>query len=61
MVTGDASPSYLWDFDGWRKNPINDGLDEPRFTIADDIHQINPDAKLIIMLRDPADRYFIKY
>ena len=57
ILTGDGTPSYLWDYDGWVQNPINKGLAEPKFTIADDIHQINPNAKIIFIFRNPTDRF----
>ena len=53
---GDATPSYLWDFDGWSELGIHADMDSPRYTVADYIRALTPKVKVIIILRNPVDR-----
>lgn len=55
-ITIDGSPTYIYDFDGWTKLAANKGLSEPKYTIADLIHEVTPQAKVIFILRNPTDR-----
>jgi N-acetylgalactosamine 4-sulfate 6-O-sulfotransferase len=52
----DASTSYIWDFDDWVEIPGNAGLQEPKIIAAHFIKHFTPDAKFIILLRDPTER-----
>ena len=54
---GEGTPSYIYDFDGWTKLPINKGRTEPLYSIADIIAQLTPNAKIIIIVRNPTNRY----
>jgi hypothetical protein len=53
---GDFSPSYMYDFDAWRYVPANEDS-SPKYVVADLIKTINPGAKILLMLRNPIDRY----
>jgi hypothetical protein len=58
-MVGDGTPSYVYDFEGWEKMAGNKGLLEPRYTIADIIHQLTPQARIILIFRDPVDRCLV--
>jgi N-acetylgalactosamine 4-sulfate 6-O-sulfotransferase len=60
-VTGDGTSSYLWTIDNWQKLPGNEDLTEPKVTTANLIHSVTPQAKIVIMLRNPTDRLFQGY
>ena len=55
-MTGDATPSYMWDFGTWDRQPANRGKEEPVWIAADFIKAVTPKAKVIVMLRNPVDR-----
>ncbi|RUS85360.1 hypothetical protein EGW08_006903, partial [Elysia chlorotica] len=55
---GDGSVSTLWCNDDWWKNPENCGLLEPRYTNAHHIHRLIPQARIIVILRNPVDRLY---
>ncbi|KAK3796013.1 hypothetical protein RRG08_063398 [Elysia crispata] len=57
-ITGDGSVSTLWSNDDWWKNPENCGLSEPRYTNAHHVHKLIPQAKIIVILRNPVDRLY---
>ncbi len=41
---------------GWEHRYGNVGLDSPRYHTADYIHSLNPNTKLIVVLRNPVER-----
>lgn len=53
---GEASASTMWDNNAWIFFYDNSTEGEPPFLIQDFIHAFQPNAKLIIMLRDPVER-----
>lgn len=54
---GDASVSTIWDNNNWLQLEDNfPDQGEPKYTQADLIHHIQPEAKAILMLRNPIDR-----
>lgn len=57
-VTGEASASTMWDNNAWMYFYNNGTLEEPPFLVQDFIHALTPDAKFIVMLRDPVERYY---
>ncbi|KAJ8030517.1 Carbohydrate sulfotransferase 15 [Holothuria leucospilota] len=60
VIYGDGSASTMWDNRGWQQFfPTN--TSEPPFVVADIIREILPDAKLIIILRDPIERLYSDY
>nr|BAF85811.1 N-acetylgalactosamine 4-sulfate 6-O-sulfotransferase [Todarodes pacificus] len=60
-ITSEASASTLWDNDFWTKLPGNANLSEPELLIANYIHHMTPKIKIIVILRNPADRLFSDY
>ncbi|ELU00009.1 hypothetical protein CAPTEDRAFT_206554 [Capitella teleta] len=58
MVTYDGSSQYFWEHDGWEVIPQNVGQLEPKVTLIDGLRSVRPDAKLILMLRNPEERLF---
>ncbi|XP_053407712.1 carbohydrate sulfotransferase 15-like [Mercenaria mercenaria] len=60
-ITGEASVSLFWDNNEWMKFPENRGQREPVYIVPHYVHHIIPDAKLIIMLRDPVERMYSDY
>ena len=56
VYIGDGTPNYLWDFDAWTKIPANKGLTEPKIITAHFVRMLNPEARIIVILRNPVDR-----
>ncbi|KAM6067076.1 carbohydrate sulfotransferase 15 isoform 1-T3 [Chlamydotis macqueenii] len=61
IVIGEASASTMWDNNAWIFFYDNSTEGEPPFLIQDFIHAFQPNAKLIIMLRDPVERLYSDY
>lgn len=55
-LTGEASASTMWDNQAWSYLHPDKEETEPPFLAQDFIHAVQPDAKIIIMLRDPVER-----
>ena len=55
-ISVEATPHYLWDYEGWEEVPGNHGLLEPRFILAHSLHQIRPDLKFLLIFRNPVSR-----
>ncbi|XP_007519742.1 carbohydrate sulfotransferase 15 [Erinaceus europaeus] len=60
-VIGEASASTMWDNNAWALIYHNSSGGEPPFLTQDFIHAFQPDAKLIVMLRDPVERLYSDY
>lgn len=58
FFTGDGSPRTLYDFANWQKF-FGARFDGPEFTVADILYLAQPNAKLIITLREPVSRSVI--
>lgn len=56
LFLGEASASTMWDNNAWTFFYDNSTDGEPPFLTQDFIHAFQPDAKLIVMLRDPVER-----
>ena len=56
LIVDDGSSQYFWEHDGWEVIPINQGQSEPRVTLIDSLHRVTPNAKVIMMFRDPLER-----
>lgn len=54
---GEASASTMWDNNAWVYFYDNTTKGEPPFLIQDFIHALQPDARFIVMLRDPVERW----
>ncbi|XP_072771144.1 carbohydrate sulfotransferase 15-like isoform X1 [Nerophis lumbriciformis] len=61
LLTGEASASTMWDNQVWRYLHGDGEETEPPFLVQDFIHTAQPGAKVIIMLRDPAERLYSDY
>ncbi|XP_072037395.1 carbohydrate sulfotransferase 15-like [Amphiura filiformis] len=60
---GDGSASTLWDNHKWRKYFDFDACKDhgPPYVIADIIHTILPNSKILVILRNPTDRLYSDY
>lgn len=47
----------MWDNNAWVYFYDNTSEGEPPFLIQDFIHAVQPDARFIVMLRDPVERW----
>lgn len=56
VLAGEASASTMWDNNAWVYFYDNTSEGEPPFLIQDFVHALQPDARFIIMLRDPVER-----
>ncbi|KAM9364057.1 carbohydrate sulfotransferase 15-like isoform 2-T2 [Pholidichthys leucotaenia] len=61
LITGEASASTMWDNQAWSYLHGEREETEPPFLAQDFIHAVQPDAKIIIMLRDPVERLYSDY
>ncbi|XP_033758910.1 uncharacterized protein LOC117341175 [Pecten maximus] len=62
LVTGHGDPMDIWDFTRWRNISQNNPMAlEPEVTTPHLIHHVNPDIKLIALLREPAERAYSHY
>lgn len=57
ILTGEASASTMWDNQAWSYLLSDREEKEPPFLAQDFIHTVQPGAKIIVMLRDPVERY----
>ncbi|XP_060567594.1 uncharacterized protein LOC132726294 isoform X2 [Ruditapes philippinarum] len=61
-VTGHGDPMDFWDQSSWKRIPQNDfTADIPRLTTPSLIKHVNPNIRLILILRDPIERLFSNY
>jgi hypothetical protein len=56
-LSADATPANFHMHTGWNLLPGNDGLTEPRYTNFHYIKHLTPDAKIIVIFRDPVTRF----
>lgn len=61
ITIGEASASTMWDNNAWTFFYDNSTDGEPPFLTQDFIHAFQPEAKLIVMLRDPVERLYSDY
>uniref|UniRef100_A0A8C4E2D0 Sulfotransferase n=1 Tax=Dicentrarchus labrax TaxID=13489 RepID=A0A8C4E2D0_DICLA len=61
IIIGEASASTMWDNNAWVYFYDNTTEGEPPFLIQDFVHALQPDARFIIMLRDPVERLYSDY
>ncbi|XP_060073987.1 uncharacterized protein LOC132553732 [Ylistrum balloti] len=62
LVTGHGDPMDIWDFTRWRNISQNNPMaQEPKVTTPYLVHHVNPDIKLIALLREPAERTYSHY
>ncbi|KAL8577017.1 hypothetical protein ACOMHN_065621 [Nucella lapillus] len=60
-ITMDASASTFWNNDEWWRLQENCNQTQPLFTNAHYIRHLTPQAKVIVILRNPTDRLFSDY
>ncbi|XP_017540254.1 carbohydrate sulfotransferase 15 [Pygocentrus nattereri] len=61
IIIGEASASTMWDNNAWVYFYDNGTGMEPPCLVQDFIHAVQPDAKFIVMLRDPVERLYSDY
>lgn len=61
IIIGEASASTMWDNNAWTFFYDNSTDGEPPFLTQDFIHAFQPEAKLLVMLRDPVERLYSDY
>lgn len=61
IIIGEASASTMWDNNAWVYFYNNTTEGEPPFLIQDFVHALQPDARFIVMLRDPVERLYSDY
>ncbi|XP_017283686.1 carbohydrate sulfotransferase 15 [Kryptolebias marmoratus] len=61
IITGEASASTMWDNQAWSYLHPDLKPSEPPFLAQDFIHAVQPGAKIIIILRNPAERLYSDY
>ncbi|XP_072037396.1 carbohydrate sulfotransferase 15-like [Amphiura filiformis] len=63
QIVGDGSASTMWDNHKWRKYFDFDACKDhgPPYVIADIIHTILPNSKILVILRNPTDRLYSDY
>ncbi|XP_076446973.1 carbohydrate sulfotransferase 15-like [Babylonia areolata] len=60
-VVMDGSPSTIWQNNMWTTLPGNERCTEPRIITADYIRHLTPNAKIIVILRNPSSRLYSDY
>ncbi|XP_054768805.2 carbohydrate sulfotransferase 15-like [Lytechinus pictus] len=60
LIIGDGSASTLWDNHKW-KTWNGERYEGPTYVTADVMHAAQPDAKLLVILRNPVDRLYSGY
>ena len=61
LVAVEDTPSYVWENDGWTNTTGNEGLTEPIFLTQHYIKHFTPNAKFIVIMRNPTERYVLGY
>ncbi|KAJ0015684.1 hypothetical protein NQD34_013974 [Periophthalmus magnuspinnatus] len=61
LIIGEASASTMWDNNAWLYVYENSTQGEPPFLVQDFVHALQPQARAIVMLRDPVERLYSDY
>ncbi|XP_071171896.1 carbohydrate sulfotransferase 15-like [Mytilus edulis] len=61
LVTGEGTVDVSHDNDRWQEIPGNEDCNEPRILNAHYLYHLNPDMRLIFMMRDPVNRVYSDY
>ncbi|XP_062587527.1 carbohydrate sulfotransferase 15-like [Saccostrea cucullata] len=62
LITGHADPMDFWDHNHWREIPQNNpNSSEPKFLKPHLVRHVQPNIKLILLLREPAERLYSHY
>ncbi|ELU04744.1 hypothetical protein CAPTEDRAFT_198207 [Capitella teleta] len=57
----DGSSFTFWEFDGWENIPLNVGLRQPNVTHVHSLRRLMPNAKIVVLLRNPIERLYSHY
>ena len=57
LITGEGTVDVSHDNDRWQEIPGNEDCNEPRMLNAHYLYHLNPNMRLIFMMRDPVNRY----
>ena len=60
-IIADGTPRLIWDGDHWQYDVINQASHRPDVLIPHKIHHMTPDAKFIVIMREPASRLVSDY
>lgn len=60
-ITGEGTVDVVFDNKFWEMLPGNEHCREPVITNADYVHHINPDIKVIFIVRNPVERLYSDY
>ena len=60
-VIGEYTAMTFFDMSYWRQDPRNQGQLEPLVTTPHDVHSLNPNMKLLVILRNPTTRLYSHY
>ncbi|KAK7918722.1 hypothetical protein WMY93_010006 [Mugilogobius chulae] len=61
VIIGEGSASTMWDNNAWINVYENISKKEPPILVQDFIHALQPQARFIVMLRDPVERLYSDY
>ncbi|XP_062588301.1 carbohydrate sulfotransferase 15-like [Saccostrea cucullata] len=62
LITGHSDPMDFLDHNHWREIPQNDpNSNEPKFLTPHFVRHVQPNIKLILLLREPAERLYSHY
>ncbi|KAK7471387.1 hypothetical protein BaRGS_00035939 [Batillaria attramentaria] len=61
LVIGDGSTSRVWRHDYWFLLPGNENCSEPQILNSEFVRHLNPNVKIIIMVRNPTERLYSGY
>ena len=56
LVYGDGTPRTIWHGDTWHEDSSNKAQPEPITLLPHKLHHVNPNAKIIVSMRNPTDR-----
>ena len=58
LVSVDSSTTYVSNSYKWENDPRNTGFHQPNALVPHRIHHVQPNAKFVILLRDPVERLY---
>ncbi|XP_063435826.1 carbohydrate sulfotransferase 15-like [Mytilus trossulus] len=61
LITGEGTVDVSHDNDRWQEIPGNEDCNEPRILNAHYLYHLNPNMRLIFMMRDPINRVYSDY
>ncbi|XP_059166667.1 carbohydrate sulfotransferase 15-like, partial [Physella acuta] len=61
MITIDSSASSFWDSNNWDQIKENQNCSQPVYLTADLILRMNPNIRVIVLMREPVERLYSDY